>query len=295
MINEMRDDIEPAQQAAVGMTSAPSSSTVRSVERCIDIIDMLAARRLPMSLSELSRATSTPKSTTLTIVRTLVHRGLLSFDAATKRYQIGLGLARYASERPRKVDLFTLASPFLEALARETLETATIAMREGDKVYNVCRFVGQQPLQVLIPIGIPRTLHATAGGKIFLAWMSREERAVHIDSRPLERFTSSTVTDPRLLHRRLDACKRDGYSVTRGETLPELFGIAAPITDRHGAIVAAVNLSGPLFRLQRGQPQYVAAVRKAASLISEQIARVGTEIAVPSVKSIVRRVQADVI
>src|SRR5450631_3447985 len=114
MTNGMHDDMERTESVA---TPGRPSSTVRSVERCIDIIDMLAARRLPMSLSELSRAISTPKSTTLTIVRTLVHRGLLSFDPATKQYQIGLGLSRYASERPRKVDLITLATPFLEALA----------------------------------------------------------------------------------------------------------------------------------------------------------------------------------
>jgi DNA-binding IclR family transcriptional regulator len=269
--------------------SARPSATVRSVERCIDIIDVLSSRRTSMSLSELSRAVDTPKSTTLTIVRTLVHRGLLSFDLETKHYQIGLGFSRYMSERPRRVDLISLATPFLEVLARDTLETATIAMREGDKIYNVCRFVGPQPLQLIVPIGLPRSLHTTAGGKVFLAWLPRAERMAYVDSRPLERITPRTVTDPALLHRRLDACKRDGYSVNRGETQPELFGIAAPILGRDAEIVATVNLSGPLFRLQRGQTKYVAAVRKAATLISEQIMRVGGEIALPSAKSVARR------
>lgn len=288
-MNSVAKSGESALSDVAPEPGAKPSATVRSVERCIDIIDVLSTRRTAMSLSELSRAIDTPKSTTLTIVRTLVHRGLLSFDTDTKHYQIGLGFSRYMTERPRRVDLISLATPFLESLARDTLETATIAMREGDKIYNVCRFVGPQPLQLIVPIGLPRALHTTAGGKIFLAWMPRPERIAYVDSRPLERATPRTVTDPALLHRRLDACKRDGYSVNRGETTPELFGIAAPILGRNAAIVATVNLSGPLFRLQRGQTKYVAAVRKAAALISEQIMRVGGEIALPSAKSVARR------
>src|SRR5690349_10021706 len=95
---------------------APASSTVRSVERCIDILDLLARERAGMTLSALSRAIETPKSTTLTIVRTMVARGLVAHEASTKLYSLGLGLSRYFQPDARKVNLIDIATPSLESL-----------------------------------------------------------------------------------------------------------------------------------------------------------------------------------
>ena len=250
------------------------SSTVRSVERCIDILEALASAHSPMSLSGISRAIGSPKSTTLTIVRTLLARGLLQQDAATKQYQIGLGFARFTSIQPQAPRLIDIATPYLEALAKNTLETATLAELERGKVYNTCRFVGPQPLQLIVPIGIPRELHATAGGKIFLAWMPKEERDRFLASAPLRRFTPGTITDVAALNRHLVVCRRNGYALARGETSADLFGVAAPIFDRAAGVVAAVNLSGPLFRLAPNQARYAKEVRETARRISDALCRV---------------------
>jgi len=279
----MTDVAAPDGLLAPARAQPAAASTVRSVERCIDILDILARDRAGMNLSALSRAIATPKSTTLTIVRTLVARGLVALDAGTKQYSLGLGVSRYFLPDARKVDLIDVAAPALEALARETRETATLALREADKVYNVCRFVGQQPLQLVVPIGIARELHATAGGKVFLAWMTDAERAERLAGKALPRFTPRTVTDPAALQRRLAAVRRNGYAIARGETSPELFGVAAPVLDRHGAVMAAVNLSGPLFRLAPSQERYVDAVRSAAAAISRAVASVGGELSLPRV------------
>jgi DNA-binding IclR family transcriptional regulator len=262
---------------------AATSTTVRSVDRCIDIIDLLARDRGSMTLSAISRATATPKSTTLTIIRTLARRGLVALDPATRRYQIGLGFSRYLVEQPKRIDLVELAAPFLQALAEQTHETSTLAKREGDKVYNVCRFVGPQPLQLLVPIGIPRELYATAAGKVFLGWMEIAERRSYLASRRLERFTPRTFTDPVALARHVAACRRDGFAIARGETSPELFGVAAPILAADGTILAAVNLSGPLFRLRLNKARYVAQVRATAGDISREIGRVGANVVIPLV------------
>jgi DNA-binding IclR family transcriptional regulator len=257
-----------------------SSATVRSVERCIDIIDLLAHHGEMMTLSAISRAIDTPKSTTLTIVRTLVRRGLVALDPQTRRYQLGLGFSRYVFEQPKRVDLVDLARPFLERLAQQSLETSTLAKREADKVFNVCRFVGPQPLQLLVPIGIARELYATAAGKVFLAWMEDDERRAYLASHRLRRYTPRTLTDPARLVRHIAACRRDGFAIARGETSPELFGVAAPIFGSDGAIVAAVNLSGPLFRLRQNKNGYIRAVRACAGAISKEIGRIGASVIV---------------
>jgi DNA-binding IclR family transcriptional regulator len=275
-----------APHRGVGLRVPPlqkdqGGGAVRSVERCIDILDLLATHGRALSLSDISRGVGAPKSTVLTIVRTLVARGLVALDDERKLYRLGLGVARWGGRVSERVDLASLARPHLQRLARETQETATLALTDGRSVYYVERTVGDQPLQYVVPVGVPRPMHGTAGGKVFLAHMSDAERLAFVKQVGLKRYTERTITDPAALERHLRAVKRTGYGVTRAETSADLFGIAAPIVDRAGKAIAAVNLGGPLFRLRRRQDEYVAATVAAAAAISAEIGRIGN-VALPA-------------
>ena len=250
---------------------AQLSSPVRSVERCIDILDLLATNARAISLGDISRGVGAPKSTVLTIVRTLVARGLVVRDDEHKLYR--LGAARWGGV-PERVDLATLARGHLQRLARETQETATLALNDGRSIYYHERTVGDQPLQYVVPVGVPRPMHGTASGKVFLAHMSQAQRLAFVNQVSLKRYTARTITDPDALERHLQIVKRTGYGITRAETSADLFGVAAPIVDRTGKVIAAVTLGGPLFRLRRRQQDYVAATVAAAAAISADIARI---------------------
>src|SRR3990167_6095733 len=109
--------------------------TVRSVERTIDMLELLATPGRSLSLTELARGVRAPKSTALTIARTLVARGVLAVDRETRTYRLGLGLARFNPGGTGTLDLSALAKPHLEALARDTRETAYLTVPEGDAIY----------------------------------------------------------------------------------------------------------------------------------------------------------------
>jgi len=101
---------------------------VRSVERCIDILDLLVAQEREMTLSELATAIAAPKSTTLTVVRTLLRRGLVAYDARSRLYRVGLGFARFAKAQA-EVDLRDIAIPHLRRLRIHTRLPVTIPSR----------------------------------------------------------------------------------------------------------------------------------------------------------------------
>ena len=126
-----------------------------------------------------------------------------------------------------------------------------------------------------------RGTDAPAAGKLFLAWMGDAERRTFMASHTLARHTPRTLTAPAALGRRLAACRREGYALARGETSADLFGVAAPIFGGSGAIVAAVNLSGPLFRLKPNHARYIRSTCEAAAAISREILRVGGDVALP--------------
>lgn len=256
------------------------TANVRSIERCIDVLDLLSSGQQALTVSEIARRLGAPKSTMLTITRTLVARGLLALDPQTKQYRLGLGLARYRVDSSDDVDLSAIARPHLQRLAEDTRETATLAVVQGSGVYYLDRALGDDPLQYVVPVGIARPLHSTAGGKIALAWMSAEDRDRCLGRR-LEKYTERTITDSAALARELARIRRERVAVARGETTEHLFGVAAPVFDRDQTLLASINLGGPRFRLQRNQARYVAAVRATAEAVSSEIARIGRRVRVP--------------
>lgn len=256
-----------------------SSGAVRSVERCIDILDYLTSTREPKTLSDIARQLDAPKSTVLTILRTLAGRGLVAAAPGSKAYAPGLRLARYAASAPL-ADLGQIAQPYLRQLADATGETATLGLYESGAVFYGFSEVGAELLQFRIPLGIPRPLHATAAGKLALACMSEADLDGYIGS-GLERITPKTVVDPVRLRSALQLIRKQGYAITREEGSKDLFGVAAPIRGASGGLAAAVGLAGPMFRLKRSQKVYVEHVVQAAHRISEEMRRYGDAVVVP--------------
>jgi DNA-binding IclR family transcriptional regulator len=253
------------------------SSSVRSIERCIDILDLLVAHDRAMSLTELAGEMRAPKSTVLTILRTLVGRGLVAVDPRTKVYRTGLGFTRYAASAQIEVDLHDLAMPHLETLVEDTRETVTLALTDGLSVFYRCRIMGSLPLQYVIPVGMPRPMHATAGGKILLAHMAHSERLAYYRSVGLAKYTERTITVEVKLEAELAKFREAGFATACGETSGDLFGVAAPVFDREGKAVAAVNLGGPLTRFKARREIYVKAVLAAAAQISTELRRIGRD------------------
>ena len=247
---------------------------VRSIERSIDVLNLLVPPGRAMTLSQLSRELGAPKSTVLTIVRTLAGRGFLAYDAEPRTYRLGPALTRFGA-RAQAVDLRGLAKPHLEALAAETKETAFLAVVDGGEVFYTCKIDSPQPVQYLAQVGVRRPLHCTASGKIGLAYMPDADVRAYIARTRLRRYTANTITKPARLRAELAEIRRRGYAVNRGEFFPELFGIGAPVRDPAGVVIASANLGGPLFRLNRQTGAFARAVVASANAVSAEVRRVG--------------------
>lgn len=254
--------------------------SVRSVERTIDILDLLTPRGRTLSLTDIARRLRTPKSTTLEILRTLVVRGLLARDRDAKTYRLGLGMTRFALEGPLALDLGALAKPHLEALAQQTGETTYITAIEGDTVYYTAKVDSPEPVRYMAQVGARRPLHAIASGKLALALMSDAEVRAYIRRRGLARYTPSTIVRSAELFRELQKIRRRGYAANIGGFIADLFGIAAPLRDASGRMVAAINVGGPVYRLRRRTPELVAAVLAAGRALETEMRLTGGHVRV---------------
>ena len=158
-------------------------------------------------------------------------------------YRLGprlLGLAARSIGNTQGFDLAALAKPHLESLSAETGESSKISVIDGDDLMVVAASTGKREYALTVVPGQRLPLHAGAGGKTLLAYLSEDE----IDRRlrlTLRRYTPRTLTDPRRLRRELAAIKRLGWAQDKGEYSSSIHAFAAPVLNRNGAVVAALS------------------------------------------------------
>jgi DNA-binding IclR family transcriptional regulator len=218
------------------------NGTVQAVDRAAALLKAVANASPPATVPELAQACRLNRSTAWRLLATLERQGLVERDPVTQRYSVGYAIVQIAAGDNHD-SLVRRARPVLERLARTTLATVSLAVA---KRFNLV-YVDQvdQP-RALSPDWRGRSLplHATSGGKAFLASLPKEERDVLLTGR-LTRYTPTTLADRRLLERELAADRRRGYSACLGELEESLSGVSAPVLDPRGRPLAIVNAWGP--------------------------------------------------
>lgn len=166
------------------------------------------------------------------------------------------------------LDILRCARPVCERLSVKTQETVTVAVLEGDDAVVIYQHISRSSALNVDWTGMHMPLHATAAGKVFLAHMPDDQRR-RILRRPVERFTENTIVDQAVLRDRLQEVQDEGYGYTVEELEGGLNAIGAPIRCADGAVVGAVSVSGPAFRLSTDSiPEVAVLVVEAATEIS---------------------------
>jgi len=146
------------------------------------------------------------------------------------------------------LDILRCAKPLCERLSERTGETVTVAVLEDDDAVVIHQSISRASALSVDWTGRHTPLHATAAGKIFLVYMP-EDQLLRILAGPLERFTENTIVDPASLRDHISRIRDEGCGYTVEELETGLNAVGAPIRRADGAVVGAVSVSGPAFRL----------------------------------------------
>lgn len=235
-------------------TGNPASRQVESVTRAVAILDALAAARADVGTNELGRMTGINLSTVSRILATLTAAGLVDHVRSTGRYHLGVGLIRLANAARDGLDIRSLARPYLEELAELTGETVTLSTpgRHEAVTVDFAQSKSRMSVRSVAEVGRVSVAHATSVGKVFVAYGGT------LPDGPLHRYTGRTITDPRALAAQTAAVRENGWAQAAGERENDLNGVAAPILDRSGTLIAILGVQGPAARF--GPPQMQAAV-----------------------------------
>lgn len=254
---------EPAAFEGTGETSGPQR--IQAVDRAVALLRAVATATTPPTVLELARACGLNRSTAWRLLRTLEHHGLVDRDEITQRYTIGYGAIPIAGAVADDA-LVRRVRPLLADLAARTGESVTLAVV---KRFNLVYVEQVDPPEVMAPSWLDRALplHATSGGKAFLAYLPRPERDGLLPA-PLHRYTTHTITDPDRLELEFGEIRKTGYAICAREYEEFSSGASSAVLDSRGYPIAIVNIWGPAPRipLQRLQALGDEAVKAAAAI-----------------------------
>jgi DNA-binding IclR family transcriptional regulator len=223
-------------------------TTIQSVRRAAALLKVFDNGPTELGVSELSRKTHLHKSTASRLLATLEREGLLERVPGTEKYRLGFMLVRLAGQVTHFGDVRAAARPTLVELAEASRETVILAVLDGDEVINVEQISGPYFMRDSNWVGRRTPLNCVANGKALLAFQA-PELIERILARPLARFTDRTIVDPQRLRAELADVRQRGFAQAIGEVEEGLHGVAAPIRDASGAVIAAVSISGPSYRV----------------------------------------------
>lgn len=270
-------DLGPGRIARSGsiwtteLAGAIDGNAVRSVDRAAALLLALGESAGEAGVTELARRLGLHKSTASRLLATLERRGLVEQDEESGKYRLGLAVIRLAERAERTLDLRGIAMPELEQLARLTHETTGLGAIEGDQLLTVAQADGPNLIAVGDWTGRVTPLHCVASGKVLLAALAERE-VLRIVRKGLAVYTERTVVALEPLLEELSRIRRRGYATDIGEFEPSLNAVAAPVHDSRGAVIAAVDIWGPAFRLTPARiPELAAQAREAAVAISVRL------------------------
>lgn len=226
--------------------SNDAGGAVRSVDRAIGILDLLAAGGSRTG-AEVARELHVHRSTALRLLGTLERHGLVERDPRTARYRLGRRLPQLASVVTGELDLRSVARPVCEHLAVAAGDTATLDVLVGDVVVPIEQATASTSVVSVNWLGRRYPVHCTASGKAILAFSPSAvtERLLGL---PLDRVTPNTITDRAELEAQLEAARREGVARTHEELEVGLDAVAAPVFGANGEVVGALDVSGPSHR-----------------------------------------------
>jgi len=238
------------------------------LDRALDILELLAASPGPRGLADIAEQIRGPKATVHRLLATLQARGYATHDQRTGRYGAGIRCFELGSLWARQLDLRAVAAPHAARLNERSGETVHLAVYDHGDVVYIDKIESRHPVVARSYVGGRCPAACVATGRALLAYRPREE-IEEVLGFPLPACSPHSITRPTELDALLDRVRRDGYAVNHGGYREGVGGVAAPIRDYTGRVVASVGLCMPE---QRFGPDRFGALRdwtvEAATAIS---------------------------
>jgi IclR family pca regulon transcriptional regulator len=214
---------------------------VRSFERGLAVIRAFDAEHPALTLSEVARACELTRAAARRFLLTLADLGYVHTDG--RRFRLSPRVLELGYSYLAGYTLPQIAEPHLEQLVARVRESSSLCVLDGDDIVYVARVPTRRIMTASITVGTRFPAYVTSVGRVILAHLPDEDVEARLARAELKPLTLRTITTPQALRAELRRVRRQGYAVVDQELEEGLRSVAAPVRDRDGEVVAAVNIA----------------------------------------------------
>lgn len=216
---------------------------VKSADRTLDILELLAAEPHGLTMSEIGDRLGLARSSAHGLVHTLLVRGYL-VEHGRRQFQLGARLVQLGLNVVDRLELRTVARQPLEELVALTHDTAMLAVPDRGEILHVDKVLSDaRDIRTDPRVTSRRPMHCSSLGKALLAALDDAAIETLLRQGRLEAVTPFTITDRRALLVDLARARSRGYSTDRQEAVLGVFCVGAPVRDHSSRSIAAISLS----------------------------------------------------
>jgi DNA-binding IclR family transcriptional regulator len=244
-----------------------------SLEKSMQIIEIMAANNRGLALSQLAALSGLPPSSVHHVLSTLRGRNYVMQDPETKKYSLGFRFLSISRSILNGFDIRKISQSYLYSLSQELKESVQLGVWVNNMVLFVDKAnVSNCHLAVLIHVGATLPPHVAASGKILMTEKSHKEIKEIFKREGLTSHGPRSITSMPLLLQELETVKRRGYSIDDEESHMGLRAVAVPIK-RDGKTLAALSVIGPVFNMpmERITQEILPRIKNTASVLSEKV------------------------
>ena len=216
---------------------------IQSVERALQILNLFNEQVTELKITEISKQMGLSKSTLHSLLKTLQLHGYIDQNPENGKYRLGMKLVERGYFVVGTMDIRQKAKSWLTTLSQETGQTTHLGILDGNEGVYIEKIEGRLAAIAYSRIGRRLPVHATAIGKVLLAWLGDEELAAVLHEYQFKGFTPSTITDHASLLAALKETQHNDYALDNEENEQGVRCIAVPVWNHESRVIAALSLS----------------------------------------------------
>lgn len=250
----------------------PNKGSMSTIDRVLDIFEAILNNKDEMTLADLAKATGQKVSTTHRICSSLRKRRYLYQQGERGKYSLGYKFLLFNDIANPRINLKTVAMPFLKGLFEKISETVVLSVFDGVEPVDIDAVVPELILKA-VPGPTPTSpFHCSSIGKIFLSHMPDDTIKKILSTLELTPYTEKTITDVNRLRSELKTIVKRGIAYDDEEFLIGLRSSAAPIRGENGEVFACVSYLAPSTRVSSSKmKQFAPLVKECALSVSKAL------------------------
>jgi len=215
----------------------------QSLDRALELIEVLAKTGIAMNVAEISKKLDITRTTTYSMLQSLLQRNYVEKDLETGKYSIGYKLYEMAMAYRYQFPFLYVAEKHINAMAEKWKIKINICVLKspGVAVMILSKDISLLPKMIL---GYVLPGYASASGKLLMAYASKDVVEEWLEKTDFVAFTPNTIVDKEKLSKEFQQIRSQGFSMDREELMTHRCCIAVPIRNISGQVIASVSCSG---------------------------------------------------